>query len=97
MRTCITKEEIRDMFPIGTIKKFKKLKCFNRLLDNITYDINKKNSTISIKFETADMLTRLSADDVLLEAFCWENTKEGAEYWNEVYNKLCIPNLTKNY
>lgn len=88
-RMQLTKEEIRDLFPLENIKAFKRLKCFNKLLDEITKYVNTKvKTTYNLKVVFLSKAINLGPSDILMHSFYWKDSIFGEEYWNDIHSKL---------
>lgn len=88
-RTKLTKEEIRDLFPLETIKVFKKLKCFDKLLDEImVYTNNIIRCTYDQKVVLLNEIINLEPVSIILRTFYWNDSKYGYKYWNKIYSQL---------
>lgn len=92
-------EEIREMMNPDVVKLFKHFKCYSKLLLNCTKSINlaiEANNSIldndhSIWDNTNKLLENLQSDSaqkVLLNVFLWDETPEGACYWDKIYTKI---------
>lgn len=99
-------EEIREMMDPEVIKTFKHLRCFNKLLLNCTRAINQAiDSNTSILdedhsyWDNVDRLLRCvqsnKASNIILNAFLWDESPEGKEYWNKIFNKVNLVSNTK--
>lgn len=88
-RTQITPEETRDMFPMENIKAFKKVRCFDKLLEEIVkYTNSQRVQNLDTKVIMLSKTLNLRPLDLLMQAFTWEKSIYGHRYWFDMYHKL---------